>query len=236
MTLAQLLVVQVHDTAIDRLTHSLTTLPEFAALTALDDEQAYLVAERALVAEQRHQVEREQKRHEDEAGLVTARIDKENLRLYDGSVTGHKELTSIQDELTTLNRRRAEFEDQVLEAMEAGEPLDAALGEFDDKLASVETRREQATESLAASQASIKAEIESEQAQRVEAVAPIAPALVEVYEQTRADCGGVGICKLIDKTCQGCHLSLPAVEYDRIRKESDEAIVRCGECNRILVR
>ena len=92
MTLAQLLVVQEHDSAIDRLVHSRANLPEFTALAQLDDEQAHLDAERAKVAEQRHQVEREQKRHEDEAALITDRIDQENERLYSGSVTAHKDL------------------------------------------------------------------------------------------------------------------------------------------------
>lgn len=236
MTLAQLLVVQNHDSAIDRLTHSRTTLPEFAALAMLDDEQAHLESERAAVAEQRHQIAREQKRHEDEAALITERIDRENLRLYDGSVTAHKDLQAIQHELDTLGRRRDEIEDQVLEAMELGEPLDQALAEFDRKLAAVQARRDEANESLAASQATIDSEIESERAQRIEAVAQVEPPLVEIYEASRAACGGIGICRLIDKTCQGCHLTLSAVEYDRLRKEPDDAIVRCGECNRILVR
>lgn len=236
MTLAQLLVVQEHDTAIDRLTHSLTTLPEFAALAALDDEQSYLDTERGMVAEERHQVAREQKRHEDEAAIITERIDKENLRLYDGSVTAHKDLQAIQDELVTLNRRRSEIEDRVLETMEQGEPLDESLASFDEKLQLVAERRIAATASLEASQTSVNAEIESEQNQRTEAVAEVTPELVQLYEQSRADCGGIGICRLIDKTCQGCHLSLPAVQYDRIRKEPEDAIVRCSECNRILVR
>ena len=236
MTLAQLLVVQDHDSATDRLTHSLTILPEFSELTMLDDEQAHLETERAGVAEQRHEIEREEKRFEDEAAIVTSRIDKENLRLYDGSVTAHKELQTIQDELVTLNRRRAEIEDHVLEAMEHGEPLDTSLADLDDKLISVEQRREQATESLEASQITIRAEIESEQSQRSEAIAEVEAELVSIYEQSRADCGGVGICGLIEKTCQGCHLTLPSVEYDRVRKEPEGTIVRCGECNRILVR
>jgi predicted nucleic acid-binding Zn-ribbon protein len=236
MTLAQLLVVQDHDSAIDRLTHSLTILPEFSVLTMLDDEQSYLETERAGVAEQRHEIEREEKRFEDEAAIVTSRINKENLRLYDGSVTAHKELQTIQDELVTLNRRRAEIEDHVLEAMEHGEPLDTSLGALDDNLISVEQRREQATESLEASQTTIRAEVESQQAQRSEAITKVDPELVSTYEQSRSDCGGVGICRLIDKTCQGCHLTLPSVEYDRVRKEPEGTIVRCGECNRILVR
>lgn len=236
MTLAQLLVVQDHDSAIDRLAHSLTTLPEFSVLTLLDDEQSHLEAERAGAAERHHQVEREQKRFEDEAAIVTARIDKENLRLYDGSVTAHKDLQAIQDEVVTLNRRRAEIEDHVLEAMEEAEPLDVSLGAFDDKLLSVEQRREQAIDSLAASQSSIRAEIESQQSERAEAITEVDPELITSYEQSRADCGGVGICRLIAKTCQGCHLTLPSIEYDRVRKEPEGSIVRCGECNRILVR
>ncbi len=236
MTLAQLLVVQDHDSAIDRLTHSLTILPEFSVLTMLDDERSHLETERAGVAEQRHEIEREERRFEDEAAIVTSRIDKENLRLYDGSVTAHKELQTIQDELVTLNRRRAEIEDQVLEAMEQGEPLDTSLGVLDGKLISVEQRREQASESLEASQISIRAQVESQQALRSEAITEVDSDLVSTYEQSRSDCGGVGICRLVDKTCQGCHLTLPSVEYDRVRKKPEGTIVRCGECNRILVR
>lgn len=235
MTLAQLLVVQTHDSAIDRLVHSRTTLPEFAVLKMLDDEQAHLDTERALVAAQRHEIDREQKRLEDEAAIITDRINLENERLYNGTITAHKDLQAIQDELKTLGNRRTDIEDHVLETMEQGEPLDIQLADFDQKLASVATRRDQATDSLLQSQIDIDAEAEAEIAQRAEAVAQVEPGLVDEYETSRASCGGIGICQLIDKTCQGCHLTLPAVEFDRIRKEPEESIVRCGECNRILV-
>jgi len=236
MSLAQLLVVQAHDSAIDRLDHSRTTLPEFKVLETLDDEQAHLTTERAKVETQRHAVEREQKRFEDEAALLTDRIDKENARLYDGSVTAHKDLQAIQSELQTLGDRRTDVEDQVLEAMEQAEPLDASLAEFDAKLADVESRREQVTASLADSQARIDAELAEERNQRVAAVDGIAADLLAEYEASRASCGGVGVCRLAHNTCEGCHLTLPAVEIDRIRKEPDDAVVRCGECNRMLVR
>lgn len=236
MTLAQLLVVQEHDSAIDRLTHSRANLPEFQALAELDDEQAHLDAERAKVSEQRHLVEREQKRHEDEAAIITDRIDKENERLYSGTVTAHKDLKAIQDELVTLGRRRDDIEDHVIEAMEAGEPLDASLADFDAKLANVESRRTLVTESLQESEQQIDEELAHERGQRGEAATDIEAGLMAEYETSRADCGGLGICRLIDKTCQGCRLTLPAVEYDRVRKEPEDAIVRCGECTRILVR
>lgn len=236
MTLAQLLVVQEHDSAVDRLDHSRTTLPELTAIAALDDEQAHLEGERAALAARREAVAAEQQRLEEDAAVVTARIDRENERLYDGSVTAHKDLQAIQDELVTLNQRRTEIEDHVIEAMEAGEPLDAAMAELDNKLAAVDERRVEATASLVEATALIDQSIQEEQAQREQIVASVAPELVAEYEASRAACGGIGICRLIDKTCQGCHLTLPAVDYDRIRKQPEDAIVRCSECNRILVR
>ena len=236
MTLEQLLVVQAHDSAIDRLTHARANLPEFQALAQLDDEQAHLDGERSVVAEQRHQLSREQKRLEDEAAVIADRIDRENARLYDGTVTAHKDLKAIQDEIATLTTRRDEIEDHVIEAMEQGEPLDQSLGEFDAKLANVDQRRDHTTASLATSQQAIDDEIAGEQASRNEAAELVDPALMVQYETTRERCGGVGVCKLVGKTCQGCHLTLAAVEYDRVRKEPEDALVRCGECTRILVR
>jgi len=236
MTFDQLLVVQAHDSAVDRLTYSRANLPEFQALEQLDDEQAHLDAERAAVADQRHELEREQKRLEDEAALVADRMTRENGRLYDGSVTAHKDLQAIQDEIATLTKRRDEFDDLALEIMEKAEPLDASLEDFDAKLQSVAERRTQVEASLESSQRAIDDEIAGEQTARTEAIAQVEPSLVSEYETSRADCGGVGICKLVDKTCQGCHLSLPAVEYDRVRKEPADALVRCAECTRILVR
>ena len=36
--------------------------------------------------------------------------------------------------------------------------------------------------------------------------------------------------------CGGCHLALPATEVDRVRKEPADALIRCEQCDRILVR
>lgn len=236
MTLEQLLVVQEHDSAIDRLVYKRANLPEHAALVELDDEQAFLDAERATLADKRHEIAREQGRFEDDAATITNRIDLENERLYSGAVTAHKDLQALQAELKVLTARRSAIEDEILGTMELGEPIDAALAEMDAKLENVAQRRVAAQDSLAASELAIDEEVESERTQRTEAALPIDPALLVSYETTRADCGGVGVCRLAGKTCQGCHMHLAAVELDRIRKESDDALIRCGECSRILVR
>lgn len=235
MTLAQLLVVQAHDTTIDQLKHRLETLPEFAALAMIADESAHLEALRAEVAEQAHAIEREQKRLEDDVALIEDRHGSETARLYSGTVTAHKDLEAIQHELETLERRQRTLEDDVLEVMESAEPLKKAIADYDTKLEDAEARRTQAEESLAASQAEIAGLIETEQAERAESIEGVAESLLAQYETARARAGGVGVSRLVDKTCEGCHLQLPAVEIDRIRKLAIDDLAHC-DCGRILVR
>lgn len=236
MTLAQLLVVQAHDSAIDRLTHQRTVLPEIKALTDCDEEQAHLDAARSEIAERRHALEREQKRLEDEVALFQDRRNVENERLYSGAVTAMKDLQALQAELEVLGKRQSDLEEQVLEVMERAEPVDQELADVDAKVDELIERRVRVEASLAESQAAIDAEVTTETAARAVAVAAVDADLVRQYEQAREDCGGVGIAKLNVKTCEGCHLQLAAVAFDRIRKEPAGSIIHCPECERILVR
>jgi len=236
MTLDLLLVVQAHDSAIDRLTHQRANLPAFAALAECDDERSHLERAREVVVEQRHELAREQKRREDEVALIADRRSAENDRLYSGEVTAHKDLQAIQAELDVLADRQAALEDDVLELMEDAEPLDAQLEDFDAKLADVATRRKGIEQSIVEAQAEIDGEMETEAAARSAQAAEIDPGLLDEYERVRAACGGVGVARLNSKTCEGCHLQLSAVAFDRIRKEPGDATVHCPECRRILVR
>jgi len=59
--------------------------------------------------------------------------------------------------------------------------------------------------------------------------------LVSEYEHRRQRGNGVGAARLLGMTCQGCHLSIPATEVDRIRKQRDGALAFCDNCGCILV-
>ena len=236
MTLAQLLVVQAHDSAIDRLRHQRTVLPEFQAIADCDEERTHLETQRAEAAERRHALAREQKRHEDDVAIIEDRRNSENERLYSGTVTAHKDLQAIQAELTVLAERQEGIEDQVLELMETIEPVDAELADLDAKLADVANRRAAIEQSLADAQAAIDEEIEQEGSSRSEAIVDVDASLVAEYERCRADLGGVGIARMSGKTCEGCHLQLSAVDYDRVRKQPTDSVAHCPECERILVR
>ena len=56
------------------------------------------------------------------------------------------------------------------------------------------------------------------------------------YERLRSTYSGIGVARLIGNRCDGCHLTLPAVEVDRIRHLAADEPVHCTECGRLLVR
>jgi len=198
-------------------------------------ESLLVVQALAEVGEQRHELARGQKRIEDDVAIIQARHDKETARLYSGEVVAHKDLQLLQEELQTLEARRTTLEDQILEIMEQAEPLDTQIGQIESSIADTESRKAKVEDALAASGAEIEGQISEEQTNRSVAASEVAPELLATYERARADCGGIGVSKLVAKTCQGCHLQLSAVDYDRIRKEPSDAIVYC-ECGRLLVR
>jgi predicted nucleic acid-binding Zn-ribbon protein len=45
----------------------------------------------------------------------------------------------------------------------------------------------------------------------------------------------MGAAQLNGTTCQGCHLSIPSVEAERIRKSPAGTVAHCDNCGCILV-
>ena len=45
----------------------------------------------------------------------------------------------------------------------------------------------------------------------------------------------VGVARLVGNTCQGCHLTIPATEVERIKKSAGNPIAFCDNCGAILV-
>ena len=60
--------------------------------------------------------------------------------------------------------------------------------------------------------------------------------LIARYEQLRKKLGGTGAARLVGGSCGGCHLQLPAMELDRVKKAPPDAVIYCDQCGRILVR
>ncbi len=60
--------------------------------------------------------------------------------------------------------------------------------------------------------------------------------LLALYDKLRAAKGGVGAAALRARQCGGCRLTIDNAELAVIRAKPDDEVVRCEECQRILVR
>jgi len=231
----QLLAVQDHDRALDALRHELVTLPEFAEIEQWGVDLVSLQEQSQVVAQRRHELERDQKRLEDEVSLVEDRIATEDAKLYSGQ-GGVKELQALQDEIKGLRKRQSLVEDQIIEIMEASEPVDAELEAFAKRQTGLEDDVAAANQRVVEATERIGGEITQTEAQRLEAAGGIRAEVLEDYEQIRSRPGSLGVARLVGSTCHGCHLELPAVEIDRLKKLPADTLVHCEECGVILVR
>jgi uncharacterized protein len=232
----QLLALQDLDLRIHQLHHRRATLPELAALEANAAEQSALEATRAEVAAEHKALVRRQHLLEDEIAQVTGRAASHEKNLYSGSVTNPRELQSMQDDIDSLHRRQRSLEDQDLEIMEELEPLTERLAELDAAAEALVGTAADLTQALSTAAADIDSELDELTAARSTEAAGIDAAVVADYEQLRGQLGGIAVARLVGGACGGCHLSLPAVELDRIRRLDPDTRVVCEECGRILVR
>jgi uncharacterized protein len=67
-------------------------------------------------------------------------------------------------------------------------------------------------------------------------VAAIPADLLALYDRLRANKGGVGAAELRARQCGGCMLTLDNADLADIRGKADDEVVRCEQCQRILVR
>jgi uncharacterized protein len=233
---ASLLVVQEHDTRADQLAHRLEVLPVRNQLAEVADSTADLDRRLAEVDERRGELGRSQQRLEDEIASLTERANRAEKQLYSGSVSNPRELQALQDDVASIRRRVGQLEDDELEIMELTEPVEAQHAELEAERERLAAETERLNGELAEAEAEIAAELAEVRAEREAAAADVPDDLWPTYDALRAQLGGVAIAQLVGSTCQGCHLALPAVEVDRIRKLSLDEPVYCEECGRLLVR
>ena len=233
---AALLAVQEHDTRTDQLNHRIETLPLRAELAQLEDDVRAVDDQLGITQRRRDELGRSQQRLEDEIASLSERANQAEKQLYSGSVTNPRELQALQDDVASIRRRIGQLEDDELEIMELVEPVDAERAQLTGERERLDAEGARLRTALGEAESELAAELAAVQAERDAAAAEVPDELWPEYDKLRARFGGVGIARLVGSTCQGCHLALPAVEVDRIRKLPLDEAVHCEECGRLLVR
>jgi predicted nucleic acid-binding Zn-ribbon protein len=233
--LEALLVVQELDLTADQLRHRRDTLPARTEAASRRAELQRIDRATAAAADRRHELVRTQGRLEDEIELVRDKAVEVDRTLYGGVVRNPRELMDLQEELAALGRRQRTLEDQEIEIMEALEPVEAELTSLEDERRTAQFDLERLTAELVDAEAMIDDELAELAERRLAAIAPVAPDILDEYERLRVAFGGVGVARLVGSSCSGCHLTLPAVDVDQIRRGESGPMVNCSQCGRLLV-
>jgi len=228
--------VQEHDTAADQLRHRRQSLPELAQLLAAENDLAELEVALTEATSTAAEAAKAQRRLEGELALVESKVAELEARLYSGAVTVPRELQAIQAEGEALRTRRSAQEDEVLEAMDRRELLDQGIAALRQRRTELDADGARLRVAIAEAQTQLDRELSAQLEARAGAAAGIPADLAALYEQLRARLGGVAAALLVNGRCGGCHLALPATEIARLRKAPPETLVRCEQCERILVR
>ena len=231
-----LLEVQEKDSQILAANHEIKELPERKEIEAI--QRKMLELDQALKAKESevHENNRIQKRLEDEVATVEERIENQKRKLYGGEVIAIKELQALEMDIDSLKERQIVIEDQIIEVMELNEPIQNEIQNLSTQ--KEENKENEANLSKVLQEAIKKIELRINQikVEIVHLTNDLPNELISEYESLRSRPGHVGIARLVNRTCNGCNLELPAVEVDRIKKLSEDSIINCEECGCILVR
>lgn len=233
--LERLLDVQEHDTKLDQLHHRRETLPAREELTGAARRLEELDRRKTVRQGERDELDRQQRRLEDEVEAIGAKASQEEGTLYGGTITSPRELQALQEEIDALRRRQRSLEDQVLDLMTRTEPVDEELAEIDHDREALEREAEGIRALIGSQEVEIDAEADAVKAERESIATAVPPDALTSYERLRQAMGGIAVARLIGGRCGGCNLTLSAVEKDRIKGLPSDATVTCEECGRLLV-
>jgi uncharacterized protein len=234
--LERLLEVQERDSALDQLYYERETLPERATVASVEARLADLRARAAVLESRREELATSEQRLEDDITSVGDRIRRLERRMYGGEVSASRELSAMAEEVQSLGRRRSSLEDREIELIEEREPVDRELAALATERAGFDQEIERGHAELSAAEAVIDEKAAHELEARQAAASGLPSELLTEYERLRKRLGGVGAARLVNGSCSGCHLTLPATELERIRRAPPDALLTCEQCGRILVR
>lgn len=232
----QLLDLQAIDTAITQLTHRKQALPERAAIAEGKAERTKIVS--GLVAARTRVSDLQAEADKAEADLVPVRERRarDQQRLDDGVVNDAKGIGVLTDEIAHLDRRISDLEDTELEAMEELDSANAEERELSGRIAEIEASVRALIASRDEQLARLDAELDSRNRQR-DAMATLLPAdLLTLYDRIRSRSGGLAAVELKGRRCSGCQIEATQTALAGYAATAADEVLRCEECERILVR
>ena len=230
-SLADLLDVQDLDLQIDRLLDRRKSLPELDAYRQAHEKQAALEKELVEASDILKTMELDFDKSEGELEMLESKLTEHETRLYAGGMSA-RETEYMRLEVQSLKGQRSAMEERVLALLDDLDPARDAAQKLTDEIGLLTSEKESLEKVIKAEWKQIDAELARKEERKKEAIVPIPPDLLEMYEKLRLSKEGVAIGRFEHGVCGGCHMALSAAEA---AEALDAEIPRCVHCRRILV-
>lgn len=225
--------LQKIDTQIDALNYRGKNLPERERYLKLSEETNKTEALYRAIEKKLRDEAHIQKRLEDELDTLNKKIDKEQKRLYSGTITNPKELSSVQQELNHLKEQADSKETDLLEQIDVVDGLRSDEKAVEKRLDERKVELHTAKAEMEAALADIKAQLQKLNAQREPVFAELSEETRQLYERVRTR-QPLAVTVLEEGICQGCRVELPSTDAEKIL--ASQKLERCPNCSRILVK
>jgi uncharacterized protein len=190
---------------------------------------------------QRELLESQAQSHTARVAIQNLEYDSQNLaekiaavdgRMYSGHVTNPKELQDLQNEVTSLRRRREALEEKQFEALLAAEGAEARQADVQNRLEQAESAAAAAHGNLREERERLKLSVARLETNRGASMTSITAADLELYTRLRESKKGRAVSQLDEGACTACGVEPSSSRIQDARQGND--LILCGNCGRIL--
>lgn len=231
----KLLDLQALDTKMARLAHERRSLPVLEMLKELSGRSEDLHGELALARAEADDAKRELAKADADVEQVRARAGRHQKTLDAGQGLS-RELLALQQELEQLAVRQQVLEEVELEAMERLESAEARVSALEAQEQSIRADVVHHTAARDAEFTRIDTEVSEIRAEREQRASSLDPDLVELYEQARAQTGGLGAVAVHGYRTEGVNIEFTLAEQSWLDSAAADEVLVSEERGFILVR
>ncbi|MCZ6891057.1 MAG: C4-type zinc ribbon domain-containing protein [Chloroflexi bacterium] len=228
-TVHRLYELQELDWEIDRSQTQLTSVKE-----QIEDDSE-LVRIRDEIEEQQNtvrQLHQKQSTQTLELQAIEDRVKALDSRLYGGAVKSPREMESGFSEIQIAKEQAQQAEDQLLAMMVELEEAEKRMARSSEELVRMDEERGKSLVTLGEERTTLLKQLEGLTKDRGEKVSHADPEHLVRYEKVRQARQGYAVARVERGMCQGCRLTLPTHEMQRLRSGSEP--IQCNSCARIL--
>lgn len=176
---------------------------------------------------------RQVKQKERELDLASReeKIKKLQTQLY--ALKSNKEYQAMELEIKGAKADNSVVEEEILRLFDAVEEARAAVAREKEALAAEEKSHKETLAVLKKNSDALNAQVSALDERRKVFTPNVDPKLLTQYEKILKGRDGLAIAPVLEQSCGGCHIGLPAQFVNEIQMQPDK-IMYCEDCGRIL--